>query len=96
MSIYMQVQDNREKLITSAKAHGIKSLKLFGSVAKGAEQKNSDIDLLVSFEEGRSLFDLIRFKQEVESLLGRDVDVVTENSIHSSIKEEILNEAISL
>ncbi|WP_396426768.1 nucleotidyltransferase family protein [Lederbergia sp. NSJ-179] len=48
-------------------------------------------DLLVSFEKRRSLFDLIRFKQEIK-LMGRNVDVVTENSIHQSIKSEILNE----
>ena len=48
--------------------------------------KNSDIDFLVEFEEGRSLFDLIRLKQELEALLGKSVDVVTEKICASIIE----------
>lgn len=50
----------------------------------------------MDFEEGRSLFDLIRFKQEIEDLLNIKVDVVTENSLHWGMKEEVLNGAIQL
>ncbi|HHY70192.1 MAG TPA: hypothetical protein GX519_00680 [Thermoanaerobacterales bacterium] len=58
--------------------------------------KNSDIDFLVEFEEGRSLFDLIRLKQELEALLGKSVDVVTEKSVHPLLKERIKAEAVQI
>ena len=96
MSINSSLQKKREEILTIAHEHGIQSIKLFGSVARQEDQNGSDIDLLVSFEEGRSLFDLIRFKQEIEDLIGRPVDVVTENSIHWTLKEDILSEATPL
>ncbi|WP_205948501.1 nucleotidyltransferase family protein [Pueribacillus theae] len=96
MSISMKLKDNREEILRIAKENGIKNLKLFGSVARSEDGEESDIDLLVSFEEGKSLFDLIRFKQEMEEIMGKNVDVLTENAIHHSIKEKILNEAIPL
>ncbi|PWA10366.1 hypothetical protein DCC39_11635 [Pueribacillus theae] len=92
----MKLKDNREEILRIAKENGIKNLKLFGSVARSEDGEESDIDLLVSFEEGKSLFDLIRFKQEMEEIMGKNVDVLTENAIHHSIKEKILNEAIPL
>src|SRR5690625_3147564 len=94
VSMNILLKKNRENILTIAKEHGIESIKVFGSVAKLEDQEDSDIDFLVRFEEGRSLFELIRFKQEMESLFDRNVDVVTENSIHQSIKEKVLHEAI--
>lgn len=96
MSVNIKLKDNREGILRIAKENGIKNLKLFGSVARSEDGEESDIDLLVSFEEGRSLFDLIRFKQEMEEIMGIKVDVLTENAIHHSIKKKILNEAIPL
>ncbi|QHS22029.1 hypothetical protein GWK91_03300 [Virgibacillus sp. MSP4-1] len=54
------------------------------------------IQTLMEFEQGRSLFDLIRFKQDVEDILGVKVELVTENSIHWTMKEDVLNGAIQL
>lgn len=96
MSVNIKLKGNREGILRIAKENGIKNLKLFGSVARSEDGEESDIDLLVSFEEGRSLFDLIRFKQEMEEIMGIKVDVLTENAIHHSIKKKILNEAIPL
>lgn len=52
-------------------------MRLFGSLARGEERPTSDIDLLVDFSEGSSLFDLIRMARELEALLGRSVDVIS-------------------
>lgn len=90
------LEGKREKILKIAEEHGIQNIRIFGSVSRHEDGPNSDLDLLVEFEEGRSLFDLIRFKQEVEDLLDIKVDVVTENSIHRSIKEDVLNGAIQL
>lgn len=94
--LYDVLQEKRSQILKIASEHGIKNIRVFGSVARFEEGPASDLDLLVDFEKGRSLFDLIRFKQEVEDLLRIRVDVVTTKSIHWSMKEDVLNEAIQL
>ncbi len=91
-----ELRSKREEILKIATDHGVKSIKVFGSVARGEETKNSDIDIIVKFEEGRSLFDLIDLKDSLENLLKRKVDVVTENSIHWYIKEKIKAEVKEL
>ncbi|MBM7569917.1 nucleotidyltransferase domain-containing protein [Aquibacillus albus] len=90
------LQEKRDIILKLAGQHGIHNVRVFGSVSRLEDGPSSDLDLLVDFEEGRSLFDLIRFKQEVEDIINTRVDVVTENSIHWSMKEEVLNGAIQL
>lgn len=90
------LQEKRDRILKMARKHGVKNIRVFGSVARLEDGPRSDLDLLVDFEVGRSLFDLIGFKQEMEDLLQISVDVVTENAIHWSMKEDILNEAIQL
>ncbi|WP_071394829.1 nucleotidyltransferase family protein [Bacillus tuaregi] len=94
--LYDILQEKRELILKVADDHGIQSVRIFGSVARHEDGPESDLDLLVEFEKGRSLFDLIRFKQELEDLLNIKVDVVTENAIHWSLKEDVLNGAIQL
>src|SRR5699024_9032871 len=86
--LYNIIQEKRVIILGIANKHGIKNVQVFGSVARLEDNSASDIDLLVEFENGRSLFDLIRFKQEVEDLLNTKVDVVTENAIHWSMKKD--------
>jgi uncharacterized protein len=69
---------------------------VFGSVARGTDAEGSDLDLLVEFEPGRDLFDLIELKDELEEVSGRSVDVVTERSLLPHIREKVLREAIPL
>lgn len=94
--LYDLLRDKRDLIFKVANKHGIKNIRVFGSVARREDVPESDLDLLVDFEKGRSLFDLIRFKQEIEDLLNVKIDVVTEKSIHWSIKEAVLNESIQL
>lgn len=94
--LYDILQEKRDQILKIAYEHGVQNVQIFGSAARLEDGSASDLDLLVDFEEGRSLFDLIRFKQEVEELLHTRVDAVTEKSIHWSIKEKILAEAIQL
>lgn len=94
--LYNVLQEKRDLILKIASEHGIQNVRVFGSVVRFEDDPTSDLDLLVDVDEGRSLFDLIRFKQEVEDLLNIKVDVVTENSIHWSMKEDVINGASQL
>ncbi len=76
-----------------AARHGARNVRLFGSVARGEAGEKSDIDLLVEFEPGRSLLDHAGLMVELEELLGRKVDVVSEQSLYWLIRRRILKEA---
>jgi uncharacterized protein len=88
-----QIQLNRENIIRLAKRYGVTELRLFGSVARGEDTPESDIDFLVDMEPGRSLFDLGGLLVDLENLLGCKVDVMTEKSLHWYIREKVLREA---
>ncbi len=72
------------------------SLRVFGSVARGDARPDSDVDLLVEMERGRTLLDVVAIKQDVEDLLGRKVDVVTQAAVSPYMRESVLKEAVSL
>ncbi len=74
-----------ERLRTIAAAHGVCSLSLFGSAARGDAQPGSDLDFLVELENGRSLVDLVGVKQDLEALFGRSVDVFTRESLKPAV-----------
>ena len=76
--------------------HGVRNLRVFGSRATGRSGPLSDLDLLVEFEPGRDLLDLIGFKQDVEALLACSVDVVTEAALSPYLRERVLREAVPL
>lgn len=90
------LKEKRDLILNIGNKHGIGNVRVFGSVAKSEDGPKSDLDLLVEIDKGRSLFDLIHFKHEVEDILGVKVDVFTENSIHWSIKQDVLAEAVKL
>ncbi len=86
----------REEILTVATRHGVKNVRVFGSLARGEGSESSDLDLLVTLGEGRSLLDLIGLKQDVEDILHRPVDVVTELALSPYLRERVLAEAIPL
>jgi uncharacterized protein len=83
----------RSELLAAAARHRASNLRVFGSVARGADRPDSDIDFLVDFDPQASLFDLVELKREIETLLGRSADVVTSESVSPFLKERILAEA---
>jgi hypothetical protein len=83
----------RAEILEIAASHGARNVRLFGSVARGEDRPDSDVDFLVDMEPGRSLLDLVGLGQELEQLLGRKVDVLTEGSVHPAIRERIASEA---
>jgi uncharacterized protein len=96
MTIQSQLQDLRNEITKIASSHGAATISVFGSVVREEDNPSSDIDFLVNFEEGRTLFDLIRLKQDLEILLGRPVDVVSVNALHPRIRNQVLNQAVQL
>ncbi|MCK9502421.1 MAG: nucleotidyltransferase family protein [Lascolabacillus sp.] len=87
------IEKKREEIIRLSAKHGAKNIRVFGSVARGDESEDSDIDILVDLEKGRSLLDLSGLLIDLQKLLGRKVDVVTEKSLHWYIRDKILKEA---
>jgi hypothetical protein len=90
------LRGNREEILRLARTHGARNVQVFGSAVRGEDDADSDLDLLVDMEEGRSLVDRVALKQDLEDLLGREVDVVTEGSLHPRLRERVLREAVAL
>ena len=88
----MDLQEQRNEIIRIAARHGAGNLRVFGSVARGEAGPESDVDLLVEMEADRSLLDLVGLGQDLEELLHRRVDVLTDESLHPGIRQQILAE----
>ena len=86
----------RSEILSLAAQHGASNVRVFGSVARGDDDAESDIDIMVDLEPGRSLFDLGGLLTDLKTLLGRDVDVVTEKGLRHSLRERVLQEAMQL
>lgn len=82
----------RALIVAILKNHDVKKASLFGSVVRGEDTPESDIDLLVEFEGRKSLLDLVCLKMELEESLHRPVDVLTYRSLHPLLKSRILME----
>ena len=96
MPVASLLQDKREAILSLAAQHGARNVRIFGSAARGDAGPDSDFDFLVDLEPRRSLLDLGGLLMDLRELLGRDVDVVTEPSLHWYIRDRILREAVPL
>ena len=93
MGVSEIIGDKKNQILALAAKHGASNVRVFGSVADGTADEDSDIDFLVDLEADRSLFDLGGLLMDLQQLLGRNVDVVTENGLHWYIKDRVLSEA---
>jgi uncharacterized protein len=93
MEISKLLRDKKDEILRIATLHGASNVRVFGSVARGDSGASSDIDLLVDMEPGRSLLDRGALIADLRDLLGRKVDVVTEEGIYWILKRRILKEA---
>jgi predicted nucleotidyltransferase len=96
MSSGRLLKNKRQQILRVAERYGARNVRVFGSAARGEADDASDIDFLVELEAGRSLFDLGGLLMELQELLNCRVDVVTEKSLRSRIRERVLREAIPL
>ena len=86
----------RDRILQIAASHGARNVRIFGSVARGTAGPESDVDVLVAMDPDRSLLDLCALGDELEDLLGRRVDIVTESGLSPYLRDEILRTAIPL
>ncbi len=86
----------REYILRIARRFGASNVRVFGSVARGSDTVESDVDFLVSVEPGRSLLDLAGLKLGLEDILGRKVDVASESGLRPKFRERVLAETIAI
>ena len=91
-AIDKELERLREKVAPILRRLGVRRASVFGSLARGEGDEESDVDLLVELEPGRSLLDLAELKVELEEVLGRRVDVITYDSLHPLLRERVLRE----
>ena len=91
-----ELQQKRDDILRLAAQHGARNVRVFGSVARGEAGPKSDVDFLVNFEPGCSLYDIGDLIMDLQDLLGRKVDIVEPEGLHWFIRDRILKEAVSL
>jgi len=91
-AIDKELERLREKIAPILRRLGVRRASVFGSLARGEGDEESDVDLLVELEPGRSLLDLAELKVELEEVLGRKVDVITYDSLHPLLRDRVLRE----
>ncbi len=96
MTLEELLREKREEILRVCSKYGARDVRVFGSVARGDADQQSDLDFVVTLEPGRTLFDLGGLQYELEQLLGCRVDVVTEKGLKARIRERVLKEAVPL
>jgi predicted nucleotidyltransferase len=96
MTTFEVLRTRRSDVLAIAQKHGVTSVRVFGSVARGEDSADSDIDFLVTTGPEVSSWFPAGLILELETLLGRRVDVVTEAGVNSYIRDEVFAEAVPL
>jgi len=86
----------RGEILEIGRRYGAHDLRIFGSVARGDQTENSDLDIIVRFDPGRTLFDQGGFLMELQELLGVKVDVISEGAMRPRFREHVMKEAVPL
>ncbi len=90
------IQKNRQEILRISEKRGGRNVRVFGSVSRGTDTVNSDVDFLMNFEADTTLFDRSGLMIDLQELLGCPVDVVSEKSLHPLIRNEVLSSAVPL
>jgi len=77
------------KLVDICRANDVQRISIFGSVARGEDRPDSDIDLLVEFQKRKSLLSLVALERKLAEALGREVDLLTEAAISPYLRPSI-------
>ncbi len=96
MGINEILKKHREEILEIAKRHGAFNVRFFGSVARNDADDKSDVDILIEIVRGKTLIDLIALNDELEELLDRKVQVVTDEQISPYMRNSIISEAVVL
>ena len=87
------IESHRSEIRALAERHGFHDVRVFGSMARGDVDERSDVDLLVTLPAGKTGLVLGALLMDVQDLLGRRVDVVTEDCLHPAFRNRVLSEA---
>ena len=91
-----RVRRRRHDLIAAAAAHGVRNLRVFGSVARGEDRPDSDVDLLADLPPGLSLIGLGRVEADLEAILGSHVDLIPAEDLKPGTRERIVRDLVAL
>ena len=94
MMAVADLSEVRDQMIAIAARHGARNLRVFGSFARGERRADSDLDVLVDLEPGRSLLDLATLSVALQELLGRPVDIGTVAGLKERYRDRVLSEAV--
>ncbi|MBI4592446.1 nucleotidyltransferase family protein [Candidatus Uhrbacteria bacterium] len=86
----------REQIIPLLQKNDVEFAGIFGSVARGEDTAESDIDLLVRFTKPKGIFELVKLRQQLSEQMKKNVDLVTEASICKHIRDRVLNDLVKL
>ncbi len=90
------IREKRDAIYEIARRHGASDIRVFGSVARGDATESSDLDLIVRFEPGRSLFDHGELLMDLREFLNLKVDVISEGGMRPRFRETVMREAVPL
>lgn len=96
MSIQQLIRSKRARILRIAARHGARTIRVFGSVARGEARLGSDIDFLIQMDHGRSLLDHAALIVDLERLLKHPVDVATERGLRPLVRRQIFKDTIPL
>lgn len=96
MGIEALLMAHRDQILELAARHGARNVRVFGSVARGEAGPESDVDFLVECGPNPSPFFPGGLLMDLEELLGRRVDIVTDGGLHPYLRDKILHEAVAL
>ena len=94
LTIGEQIRERHAEILRIAARHGATRVRIIGSVARGEARPDSDVGLLVTWAEGTSLLDHAALVLDLESLLGRKVDIASDGWVKPSIREPVYRDAI--
>ncbi|WP_333875265.1 nucleotidyltransferase family protein [Methylobacter sp.] len=94
--LYKTIQQQKACILDIARHYHAVNIRMFGSVVRGEEQEDSDIDLLVDFLPGTTLLDQVGLIDALSTALGRKVDIVSERALNKYLRQRILQEAVPL
>ena len=96
MCMLDEIRAKRDEIYAIARRHKAEKLWVFGSCARKEERPDSDVDLLVKFNDKASMLDLVHIRNGVRSIVMRDVDVVSSRGLSPFLGKRILSEAVAL
>lgn len=91
---HADIRHHSRELVEVARRHGGCNMRIFGSTARGEAHADSDVDLLVDLEPGRTLLDLVALRRDASALLGRPADVFTPDMLREPVREQAERDAV--